>query len=546
MPSLEKSLSRHDLGHLQIIAELWGIDLQAPSAQEGVRTMRTALLQPDLLTEIIDTLPPESQQALMLLVQNQGRLPWHAFERQFGPLRQMGPAKRDRELPHLAPISTTEVLFYHGLLARDFLNTPQGAQEFAYLPDEFLEILAQRLPSTDQPPSIDTPPGRPARPDEHSVIQPADDRLLNDLTTLLAARRIGWQEPPHPLTVQQDFLEALLARLGILTKDHLDPRRVKTLLETPRPLALTRLAQTWLGSDINDLCLIPQLACEGSWQYDPLAVRSQLLEWLHDLPETSWWSLPAFIEDVHRKNPDFLRSGGQYQAWLIRHRERNTYLKGFESWKEVEGALLRYLISGPLHWLGLLDLAGPTAEETLAFRRSPLAASLLANRPAEGLPIHPATVSVSAEGEIKVAAGADLALRYQLARFGEWENSPPDVYVYRITSASLQRAASQGLTGAHLLALLRRYKVATPPALETALKRWQKDAQPAARLQPGLVLRVNNPQILDALQKRPERRYIIEQLTPTVALIQPAARAQVQAALAALGWLTEDQSKGDE
>ena len=45
------------------------------------------------------------------------------------------------------------------------------------------------------------------------------------------------------------------------------------------------------------------------------------------------------------------------------------YLRGFEHWDEVDGRLIRYIITGPLHWLGVLDLARPEAEqEVTAFR----------------------------------------------------------------------------------------------------------------------------------------------------------------------------------
>ncbi len=546
MPALAKSLSRYDLGHLQIVAELWGLDLDAPDTSQGLKQLTAAMQQPGLLLEIIETLPPESQQALRRLAQNQGRLPWDAFERQYGPIRQMGPAKRDRELPHLAPVSTSEVLFYHGLLGRDFLNTPQGPQEFAYLPDELLEMLRHHLPARQPSSAAGIAPGRPARPEEHQTIIPAGDRILNDLTTLLAARRLGWAHPPQPLTVPQPFLEALLARLNVLKNGQPDPKQVKHLLETPRPLALTRLAQTWLGSDINDLCMTPQLLCEGTWQHNPLEVRGHLLSWLHSLPENTWWGIRAFIEDVHRKTPDFLRSGGEYEAWLIRRTDSEQYLKGFASWMEVEGALLRYLLTGPLHWLGLLDLAGPSNQEATAFRRSPLAADLLANRPAEKLPAGEPRIHLSSQGKIHLSPAADLALRYQIARFTEWETVTDEGYTYRITPASLQRAASQGLTSAHLLALLQKYRLPVPPALKTALARWEKQTRPAARLQTALLLRLASPQILAELQNSPAARFIQEQIGPTTVIIQPGARQQVLAALAERGWLTEDQSEGDE
>ena len=53
----------------------------------------------------------------------------------------MGAARRDREKPHLNPASPAEVLFYRALLFRAFFNTDKGPQEFAYIPDDLLELV---------------------------------------------------------------------------------------------------------------------------------------------------------------------------------------------------------------------------------------------------------------------------------------------------------------------------------------------------------------------------------------------------------------------
>ena len=53
----------------------------------------------------------------------------------------MGEGKRDRERPHLKPISPAETLFYYGFLAKAFFDSDKGTQEFAYIPDDLLELL---------------------------------------------------------------------------------------------------------------------------------------------------------------------------------------------------------------------------------------------------------------------------------------------------------------------------------------------------------------------------------------------------------------------
>ncbi|MDH5606051.1 MAG: hypothetical protein OEY93_04120, partial [Anaerolineae bacterium] len=65
MPDLAHSLNHLDLGLLHNIAELWGIDLEAPDVRRGRANLAAALLSSrELLAEIVESLPPDAQTAL--------------------------------------------------------------------------------------------------------------------------------------------------------------------------------------------------------------------------------------------------------------------------------------------------------------------------------------------------------------------------------------------------------------------------------------------------------------------------------------------------
>ncbi len=100
-------------------------------------------------------------------------------------------------------------------------------------------------------------------------------------------------------------------------------------------------------------------------------------------------------------------------------------------------------------------------------------------------------------------------VRYQVARFCEWEKETPDEYQYRITPASLTRARQQGLTVGQLLALLNRHAKVIPPSLLKALERWDKHGS-EARLEKMVVLRVASPEVLQALRKSRASRFLGE------------------------------------
>jgi len=108
MPDLFHSLLKQDIGHLRIIAELWGIELDSTNADAALEELSASLLDPDLFAELIDSLSPEADSAITTLVNAGGRLPWVTFTRKYGDIREAGAGKRDREKLHHEPSSTTK------------------------------------------------------------------------------------------------------------------------------------------------------------------------------------------------------------------------------------------------------------------------------------------------------------------------------------------------------------------------------------------------------------------------------------------------------
>ncbi|MEJ5226197.1 MAG: hypothetical protein WHV44_17175, partial [Anaerolineales bacterium] len=136
MPYLINTLPQNDLGFLRIVAQLWGLELESADPSHAVVELVETLCDAALLEEVVSTLTDDARDALGALFASGGRLPWPAFTRRFGEVREMGPARRDREKPHLRPTSPAEILFYRALVARAFFDTPAGPQEFAFIPDD--------------------------------------------------------------------------------------------------------------------------------------------------------------------------------------------------------------------------------------------------------------------------------------------------------------------------------------------------------------------------------------------------------------------------
>ncbi|MEN8240896.1 MAG: helicase-associated domain-containing protein [Chloroflexota bacterium] len=542
MPTLLQSLQNYDLGQLHITAELWGIQLQAPDVRQGRKNLGLALLDPALTTEIIESLPEQSRQALAELSQQEGSLPWHLFSKKYGLIREMGASRRDREHPERSPISTSERLWYRGLIHRAFLEAGHGPQEYAYIPEDLLTILPDLSASIEGPML-----SRPATPKERAYLHPASDQILDHAATLLTARRMQLNAEDLANTVNQwpipaETLASLLTTAGLLDEDqNLITEPARAFLEAPRGAALSQLASAWLNSTTHDdLRLIPQLTAEGGWLNNPLHARNAALALIGQLGANTWWSISAFTSAVKGYQPDFLRPGGDYNTWYLKDNTSEEYLRGFEFWDQVEGAFLRYLITGPLHWLGILDLAAPEEHAAPnAFKLSSWASALLngeiASIPAAETP----PPSLDSQGQILVHRLASLALRYQIARFCDWLPNKRENYAYRISPGSLTRAKEQGLQAKQLIKLLERHTTSPiPPNILQALERWHQHST-QINFKQVTILQVNHPKVLETLQKSSAGRFLGTQLGPTTVTIKANALERVTAALMQLGYLSE-------
>ncbi len=538
MPDLAYTLQGHDLGGLRIIAELWGIDLNAPDQRRAAEQLARAIHEPARVHQLLSTLPAEAQQALNVLAASKGKLRWTQFTRRFGDLRDMGPARRDRERPHLNPVSAAETLWYRALVARAFFDTPSGPQEFAYIPEDLLALLPAPASASRQP------LGRAAEPHERPHPRPANDRILDAACTFLAALRVGMSDEQIEAIggwpLRPAALRALLNAAGLLAKDGAPhPEKTRAFLEANRGAALAQLASAWLNSrEYDDLRLLPHLLAEGRWRSDPLQTRRAILDMLNEIPAAEWWSLSEFIAAVHRERPEFQRPTGDYDSWYLRDTRTGEYLRGFEHWRSVEGALLGFVITGPLHALGILDLAAADKDSpAAAFRVSPWAETFLAGKSPKNLPKEDQRLRVDSKGQITVPRLAPRAVRYQVARFCAWEGRRGDAYLYRLNAAALAGATAQGLQPAQVLALLRRHAdPGLPPNIIEALKRWEQHG-PQARLENVVVLRVSSPDVLQEIRKSRAARFLGDPLGPTAIAVKPGARQKVLEILLELGHL---------
>lgn len=549
MRTLLRTLQDRDAGFLRVVCELWGLDAPPGSSLESVQAIAAQMTQPEQLKELIESLPDPARELVELLIEHEGRLPFAQANRSFGPLREMGPGRRDREQPWRNPASPLEIVWYRGLLGRAFADTALGPQEFVYLPSDLVGILG-----TETNPSRD-PYGHAA--DAPAVVKIAGSSAVDDATTLLAAFR---RQPPHEIPLVQgrraqlvtylyqpaaiDLLAQLLVDLDYLQPQNLEPvpSLVASFLEAERGQALHTLITAWRGSQgWNDLAELPHLHFSSpDWPNDPMLSRSSALELLRSLPAGEWWQLASFIEAVKQDQPAFQRPGGDFDSWYLQDGS-GAFLNGVEHWESVDGAFLRFLIKGPLHWLGLVDL-GSASEETPveSFRMSSARDSLYDEDHRLHITQPDSKITILPNCELIVPRGADRVTRYQIARISEWEAPDRAGHHFRLTPGALETAAAQGLNPNQILLLLERaISDELPPSVVRAVERWSESGT-EAQLRRALLLHVEQAEILDTLSSQKSTSGFLAQiLTPTVAVIRESDWPALRDAAARLGLLLD-------
>ena len=559
MQPLRRTLEDHDLGHLRIVAELWEVDLPAGPARQAAAALSHSMLTPGAATEIAASLPPAADAALTYLQAHGGRAPLADLARAFGPLSRMGPGRRDREKPWRDPKAALDALYFRGLLALAFADTPIGPQEFGFIPHDLLA----RLPSSAA--ALDAPPLGRVAPDPGEV-RLAGTEAVDDATTILAAlRRRPSRSEDLPAArrsalsrflLQPASLELLLRLLperALLRRPQFrpDPEATRQFLELPPARARRRLVSAWLESRAwNDLAHTPGVASgAGAWPNDPLVTRSAALLLLEDIPNGVWWDLAAFLEAVHAESPAFQRPAGDFDSWYLQDQATGRTLSGFENWLWVEGRLLRFLIEGPLAWLGAVDL-GVEGGTVVAFRRAQGVGIVLGESAAEE-PQAPAAVSETAnvdpDGFVRVPRSLPSAQRYQIARVTTWVQAAPDGYVYRVTPSGLGSAKTQGLTPAHVRAILEHASgKSMPPGLAAAIARWQRRLD-EGRIESTFLMRLNDARVVRELKShRATARYLGDVVGPTVIAVRPRDVEALLAAAARLGLLLDPPEVGGE
>jgi hypothetical protein len=483
---------------LSAIAEAWRIPLAKREPLEMVRALGDAMLSPDALQQALSSLSSEALDALAELAHQGGEAPAQRLALRYGAIRRLGPARLAREQPWLQPANAVEELYYRGLLFRAYGALGDYYGDLLIIPEQ----LFQRLPPLPvQPAEWEHPLGSPP-----PCIRSSDRDLMEDLFAALVRLRqapllrsaLGEGASPFEQVVEtlihsgrllgprdlarHAMMWAILIRLDLVKQegDSVQPSlRARDWLRQSDESRRRGIYFAWRDDPaIDELRLLPTLRCEGrSPASRPTSARRHVMAILSRFPEGQWFAIDALGQALKRRRPDFLRVDRD-PGWTIRDAQTGAYLDGPESWERVEGALIRYLLTTTIHWLGIVNLgSAPDSEEPTAFNVTSLGKRLLA------LPEHAArserashakaVATVDEELVVRISTENSLYERYQMERFCEWRGQDKGEARYQITEDSLWHSHDAAIRIEQILGFMRRItQNRVPPLAQRTLQAW--------------------------------------------------------------------------
>ncbi len=493
MKDLYRSLDEHPDELLGAIATAWGIALPKDESIRMVKRLGDAMLAPDAIAPVLASLSAQAQAALAYLAARGGAAPARPSALRFGALRRFGPARLRREKPWLAPTSPLEELYYKGLVYRAYGQVGSYIGDLVLIPDD----LAACLPPLEAASAV----GDTERLEEPARTRAERQALLEDLlATIVSLRRQplvrAAQRAPTPHDMAALGLDRRLlgsnesARVRILWNSLVRQELIEHDGRQWRPALAARHwlnqsdAEQWLATfsawrddqTYDELFYLPTIECEpDGGQTRPAQARRRFCAILATYEAGIWYGLDSLVDALQEHHPDYLRPDGDMDSWLIRDAETGDYIRGIESWDAVEGALARHWLTGPLHWLGIVEL-GHDAEDAppVGLRITPAGEQLLAGElPAASAAAPEPLARMDGEMRVQISTRNTRYPRYQLERLAEWQGQDDEDARYLLTEDSIWQSQNAGIQGEAIRSFLRRITGGPLPAtVDDTLSAW--------------------------------------------------------------------------
>lgn len=342
------------------------------------------------------------------------------------------------------------------------------------------------------------------------------------------------------------FIRLLLMKLGLLRE-----RRGAVLAQPAdayfaRPMKerMHQCFQLYLEQPLwNEMAFLPDVNVRPgpgpleSAHEEVVHARKIVAERLLHEHSGRWRDFPAFIARTKLYAP-YLLFPRQYGYRAERYsansnpygwdfRLRRGWLTHREGWHMVEGGFIRAVVSGPLHWLGLVEVE--REEHPMAFCPLPTMTAITAFTPSNQEEIPWGRLIVQPNFELVALAPVSEYLLVQLDRFAE-RVSLEHIAQYRLTKASVTRAIQMGLRAEKIQQELEKAAGGEiPQNVRYSLIEWERQARRVELWQGATLLEVDDPMLLDTLFADEQTRELFgRRLAPTMAEVPTQHLSEVQ------------------
>ncbi len=342
------------------------------------------------------------------------------------------------------------------------------------------------------------------------------------------------------------FLRLLLTKLGLLAERDGAIRALPAdaFFSLPLEERARRCYRLWRDSPFwNELNYLPGVILRpGPGPLDPahaeaVRARAMVLERVASEQAGTWHALSTFIARSKLYIPYLLfpreygtraerySIGGNPYGWDFRL--KHGWLTHREGWHLVEGGFIRAIITGPLRWLGLVEVDESADTFTLT--------SALDSIDGESAPVTSdvdepwGRLVVQPNFELVVLAPVSESLLLALDRFAERVRLE-QIAQYRLTRASVTRAVQLGLRADAIQQTMEQAAGgAIPQNVAYSLLEWERQAR-RIELWPSMTLiEVEQASLLDELYASEETQSLLgRRLSPTLAEVPANQLERVQ------------------
>lgn len=418
---------------------------------------------------------------------------------------------------------------------------PNLARGWAYFPGELEAIARQKSPQQAVSKyAFSVPPAPPlltdaARAALSAELQAPADQL--DFALHLLVGRGLVRLPPggapqvdpavfiehlsqHPLAQVLPLFNAYVAHTGWTEFDLAAARRPGLLLAHPGNLGLNYT--------------YPHLLA------DLARVRALLMRLLRSAPAGAWVDVAGLVTRTHGLNLQ--------GAFWSPQAPVAAYFEGqpldpvrLTAWRDFFGAYLEAILTGPLHWQGLVDL-GYARDRLAAFRLTELGAFVLFQQlefTAPAVTTAGPRLSFQRDSTLRLQPlGADPELVRLLNQLGQVRVGPAGQLDFTLTAASVSAAFLAGWESERLLAALAEAAGApVPAALAERLRQWEAHFGEVQIYSPlALVELADDYALTELLAGTALARHLLYRFSPRLIAIRPEGLAEWRAELVAKGY----------